>query len=152
LLLDRGHSFAQEGGVEIIQEGLDLVEIPQLAYLLTDLRTGCCKRSGTAITASIAWTTAVCHIDSMYRRYIVNTISKITILRYVPKCALPNDILVSPFMNFNVQAKTTDIMMFNSRNLGALIVDKKPHVREWDEPQFDIKNIGIEESYLSSAC
>ena len=83
----------------------------------------------------------------MYRRYIENTISKITILRYVPKCALPNDILVSPFMNFNVQAKTTDIMMFNSRNLGALIVDKKPHVREWDEPQFDIKNIGIEESY-----
>jgi hypothetical protein len=55
-------------------------------------------------------------------------------------------ILVSPFMNFNVQSKTTDIMMFNSRNLGALIVDKKPHVREWDEPQFDIKNIGIEES------
>jgi hypothetical protein len=55
-------------------------------------------------------------------------------------------------MNFNVQAKTTDIMMFNSRNLGALIVDKKPHVREWDEPQFDIKNIGIEESYLRSAC
>jgi hypothetical protein len=35
---------------------------------------------------------------------------------------------------------------------GALIVDKKPHVREWDEPQFDIKNIGIEESYFSSAC
>lgn len=50
-------------------------------------------------------------------------------------------------MNFNVQSKTTAIMMFNSRNLGALIVDKKPHVREWDEPQFDIKNIGIEESY-----
>jgi hypothetical protein len=50
-------------------------------------------------------------------------------------------ILVSPFMNFNVQAKTTDIMMFNSRNLGALITDKKPH-----------KNIGIEESYLRSAC
>ena len=55
-------------------------------------------------------------------------------------------------MNFNLQSKTTDIMMFNSRNLGALIVDKKPHVREWDEPQFDIKNIGIEESYLRSAC
>ena len=37
--------------------------------------------------------------------------------------------------------------MFNSRNLGALIVDERPHVREWDEPQFGIQNIGIEESY-----
>jgi hypothetical protein len=37
--------------------------------------------------------------------------------------------------------------MFNSRNLGALIVDDKPHVKEWDEPQFGIQNLGIEESY-----
>jgi len=37
--------------------------------------------------------------------------------------------------------------MFNSRNLGALIVDERPHVRDWDEPGFDIRNVGIEESY-----
>lgn len=55
--------------------------------------------------------------------------------------------LVSPFMNFDTTSKTTDIIMFNSRNLGALIVDERPHVREWDEPQFGIQNIGIEESY-----
>jgi hypothetical protein len=55
-------------------------------------------------------------------------------------------------MKFDTNAKTTDIMMFNSRNLGALIVDERPHVREWDEPQFGIQNIGIEESYLISAC
>jgi hypothetical protein len=43
-------------------------------------------------------------------------------------------------------------MMFNSRNLGALIVAEEPHVNEWDEPQFGIKNIGIEEKYTGSAC
>jgi hypothetical protein len=37
--------------------------------------------------------------------------------------------------------------MFNSRNLGALIVDEKPHVKSWDEPQYSIQNLGIEESY-----
>ena len=56
-------------------------------------------------------------------------------------------ILVSPFMNFNVATKVTDIIMFNSRNLGALIVDEKPHVKSWDEPQYSIQNLGIEESY-----
>ena len=56
-------------------------------------------------------------------------------------------ILVSPFMPFNTQTRTTDIMMFNSRNLGALIVDERPHVREWDEPGMGIQNVGIEESY-----
>lgn len=37
--------------------------------------------------------------------------------------------------------------MFNSRNLGALIVDEKPHVKSWDEPQYSIQNLGIEESH-----
>jgi hypothetical protein len=50
-------------------------------------------------------------------------------------------------MDFNVQTKVTDIIMFNSRNLGALIVDEKPHVKSWDEPQYSIQNLGIEESY-----
>jgi hypothetical protein len=50
-------------------------------------------------------------------------------------------------MMFDVPTKTTDIIMFNSRNLGALIVDEKPHVKSWDEPQYSIQNLGIEESY-----
>ena len=37
--------------------------------------------------------------------------------------------------------------MFNSRNLGALIVDEKPHVKSWDESQYSIQNLAIEESY-----
>ena len=50
-------------------------------------------------------------------------------------------------MNFNTTTKTTDLILFNSRNLGALIVDQAPHVRSWDEPQYSIQNLGIEESY-----
>ena len=59
----------------------------------------------------------------------------------------PARILVSPFMKFDTTTKTTDILMFNSRNLGALIVDQEAHVNEWAEPQFGIRNIGIEEKY-----
>jgi hypothetical protein len=56
-------------------------------------------------------------------------------------------ILVSPFMRFDTSSKTTDLIMFNSRNLGALIVDQRPHVRSWDDPQYSIQNLAIEESY-----
>ncbi len=37
--------------------------------------------------------------------------------------------------------------MFNSQNLGALIVDKEPFVRSFDEPGYDIQNLCIEERY-----
>jgi hypothetical protein len=56
-------------------------------------------------------------------------------------------ILVSPFVRFNTETKETDIMMFNSKNLGALIVKNEPHVKAWDEPQYGIQNIGIESEF-----
>ena len=62
-------------------------------------------------------------------------------------CRQKRRILVSPFMYFDTDLKITDIIMFNSRNLGALIVDEKPHVKSWDEPQYSIQNLAIEESY-----
>jgi len=43
--------------------------------------------------------------------------------------------------------RSQDVTQFNSRNLGALIVDEKPHVKSRDEPQYSIQNLGIEESY-----
>lgn len=60
---------------------------------------------------------------------------------------VPFKILVSPFIRFNPLVRTTDIMMFDSRNLGAMIVDEDPHVNSWNEPQYSMQNIGIEESY-----
>lgn len=56
-------------------------------------------------------------------------------------------ILVSPFMRFDPVNKLTDALLFDSKNLGALIVDSDPHVTEWDEQLYNIRNIGIEESY-----
>ncbi len=45
------------------------------------------------------------------------------------------------------ETRTTDIMMFNSRNLGALIVDEDPHVKSWEDGQYNIMNMSIEETY-----
>jgi hypothetical protein len=60
---------------------------------------------------------------------------------------LPFRILVSPFMNFNPQTRETDILMFNSRNLGALIVEDDAHVRTFDDVRYGIQEMYIEESY-----
>ena len=38
-------------------------------------------------------------------------------------------------------------MMFNSRNLGALIVAEEPHVKSWEDGQYNILNMSIEETY-----
>ena len=64
---------------------------------------------------------------------------------------LPFRILVAPFVNFDPEERTTDIMMFNSRNLGALIVAEEPHVKSWEDGQYNIMNMSIEETY-ASAC
>src|SRR5271169_1002651 len=60
---------------------------------------------------------------------------------------LPFRILVSPFVNFDPENRVTDIMMFNSRNLGALIVDEDPQVKSWEDGQYNIMNMSIEETY-----
>jgi hypothetical protein len=56
-------------------------------------------------------------------------------------------IMVSPFVRFDPFGRTTDIMLFDRKNLGALIVDEDPHVNSWKEQQFGISNIGVEETY-----
>jgi hypothetical protein len=60
---------------------------------------------------------------------------------------LPFRILVSPFVAFDPETRTTDIMMFNSKNLGALIVAEEPHVKSWEDGQYNIMNMSIEETF-----
>jgi hypothetical protein len=60
---------------------------------------------------------------------------------------LPFRILVSPFVNFNPETRTTDVLMFNSKNLGALIVADEPHVKSWEDGAYGIQNMSIEETY-----
>jgi len=38
-------------------------------------------------------------------------------------------------------------MMFNSKNLGALIVAEEPHVKSWEDGQYNILNMSIEETF-----
>lgn len=58
---------------------------------------------------------------------------------------LPFRILVSPFVHFDPETRLTDILMFNSKNLGALIVAEEPHVKSWEDGQYNILNMSIEE-------
>lgn len=60
---------------------------------------------------------------------------------------LPFKILVSPFMNFDPINRVCDILMFNSNNLGALIVKEEAHVRNFEDLRYNILELGIEESY-----
>ncbi len=45
------------------------------------------------------------------------------------------------------ETRVTDIIMFNSRNLGALIVAEEPTVKSWEDGQYNIQNMSIEETY-----
>jgi len=127
--------------MELIEPGVQGIAIAELASALTDLGPG----GGAAARTDKTRLREVTHTCSY-----ISTIYRVASLKLMGQ-ALPAKIspvfLASPFMNFDTNAKTTDIIMFNSRNLGALIVDERPHVKEWDEPQFGIQNIGIEESY-----
>lgn len=39
------------------------------------------------------------------------------------------------------------MLMFNSRNLGALIVAQEHQVKSWEDGQYNIQNMSIEETY-----
>lgn len=62
----------------------------------------------------------------------------------------PMRVLVSPFVRFvqsSATVKLTDIIMFDSTNLGALIVKDDIQTMEWKEPSRDITKVKIWESY-----
>jgi hypothetical protein len=60
---------------------------------------------------------------------------------------LPFRILVSPFVNYDPINRTTDILMFESRNLGALLVGEDAHVKDWNDPRYKLSYMAIEETY-----
>jgi hypothetical protein len=63
---------------------------------------------------------------------------------------LPFRIIVSPFARFDPATRSTDILMFNSQNLGALVVKEDPHVQNWEDARYGIQEMFIEESYGSA--
>lgn len=59
----------------------------------------------------------------------------------------PLRIIVSPFVTFEPATKLTDIYMFDSNELGALVVDEEVTIEEFDDPRVDIKKIKLRERY-----
>jgi len=59
----------------------------------------------------------------------------------------PFRIVVSPFVRFNPSTRLTDIMLFDSNELGALIVDEEVTTDEWSDPAVDIRKVKLRERY-----
>lgn len=60
---------------------------------------------------------------------------------------IPMRIIVSPFVPFDPRRRLTDIYMFDSRELGALIVDEEVTTDEFQDPRVDIRKIKLRERY-----
>lgn len=59
----------------------------------------------------------------------------------------PLTVIVSPFAPFNENNNTADIMIADSRNIGALAVDYEPRVDRWEDLSVDIMNVKVREKY-----
>lgn len=59
----------------------------------------------------------------------------------------PLRVLVSPFMPFNPQNETADIIICDSANLGALVVDQEVQTDQWEDMSADTLKIKLKERY-----
>jgi hypothetical protein len=59
----------------------------------------------------------------------------------------PFRIIVSPFMPFDPDTLLTDIIVFQSGELGALLVDEDLTTDEWTDPRVDVRKIKLRERY-----
>ena len=86
-----------------------------------------------------------------------NTLSATPLLQYpqfiTSAPVLPNymnvpfRIIVSPFVPYDPKRKLTDIYMFDSNELGVLVVDEDLTTEEFDDPRVDIRKIKLRERY-----
>lgn len=60
---------------------------------------------------------------------------------------IPFRVIVSPFVPYDPRRKLTDIYMFDSAELGVLIVDEEVTTEEFDDPRVDIRKIKLRERY-----
>lgn len=56
-------------------------------------------------------------------------------------------IIVSPFVPFDPRRKLTDIYMFDSNELGALIVDEEVTTEEYMDPKVEMRKVKLRERY-----
>jgi len=60
---------------------------------------------------------------------------------------VPLRIIVSPLVPYSWQTQLTNIMMFDSKNLGVLVVDEEPTTQKWDDMSVDLHSVKIRERY-----
>ena len=60
---------------------------------------------------------------------------------------LPFRVIVSPFVPYDPRTQRTDLYIFDSSQLGALVVDHDIVVDEFDDPRNDIKKVKMKERY-----
>lgn len=60
---------------------------------------------------------------------------------------IPFRVIVSPFVHYDPRKRLTDIYIFDSRELGALVVDEEVTTEEFNDPRVDIKKIKLRERY-----
>jgi hypothetical protein len=87
--------------------------------------------------AASATATSVASIDQ-------NLQGGATVPGYFP---YPLRVLVSPFVPFDPDRNIADIMIFDSSNLGALIVEEDVMVDEWEDKSVDIMKVKLRERY-----
>jgi hypothetical protein len=61
--------------------------------------------------------------------------------------SVPLRIIVSPFVPFDPRRKLTDLYLFDSNELGVLVVDEDITTEEWNDPKVDIRKIKLRERY-----
>ena len=59
----------------------------------------------------------------------------------------PLKVLVSAFVPYDEERQTTDIMIFDSQNLGALVVDEDVSIDQWEDMSADIMKVKLKERY-----
>ena len=56
-------------------------------------------------------------------------------------------IIITPFVNYDHTGNYTDIWLFDSRDLGVMVVDEDVMTEEWKDPEHDIRSIKLRERY-----
>jgi hypothetical protein len=59
----------------------------------------------------------------------------------------PFRIIVSPLMPFDPDTLLTDVIVFQSGELGALLVDEELTTDEWTDPRVDVRKVKLRERY-----
>jgi len=59
----------------------------------------------------------------------------------------PLNVIVSPFVPYDYDNDLADIMLFDSKNLGALLVEEDVMMDEWEDKSVDLTKIKLRERY-----